>query len=62
MMDKKIKAYNDNRLVSEGLLSAFLKDNEDSDEYIQDELKKFYTQDTVEFECFHSGNWRIETV
>lgn len=61
-LDKKIRVYNDNRLIFEGSLNEFIKDNEDADEFIQEELQKLYTQDTVEIECFHSGSWKIETV
>ncbi|MSU03107.1 hypothetical protein [Tissierella pigra] len=61
MLDKKIKAYNDNRLVFEGSLNEFIKDNED-DLDLATEVAKLDHQDSIEFNFYHSGNWRIETV
>lgn len=53
-----IKAYNNDKLVFDGSLSDFMADNPDDVELVA-ELEKLKTNDTVEFNFYHSGNWKI---
>lgn len=48
-------------LVYEGNLNGFLDDNA-GDEDVFEEVKRLEHQDTVEFNFYHSGDWRIEKI
>lgn len=61
MLRLDVKVYNDGRLVFIGNLEDFLKDNK-GDLDLLAEVEKLDFQDYIEFNFYHSGEWRIEKI